>query len=115
MLLTELVKKIENVQFTTTEKKMEKEKSHTIKIVEVSPSDCVEGGWDVWVEVDGVEGNVSLLPLSNGVYDPDGVPSSWGSLDMWLSESLVDYAAAGDSRELLNEIEGEASEAIRRT
>ena len=92
---------------------MEKEKSHIIKIIEVSSSDCVEGGWDVWVEVDGVAGNVSLLPLSDGVYDLDGTPSSWGSLDTWLSESLIDYAK--DSRELLNEIEGEASEAIQKS
>ena len=96
---------------------MEKEKLHIIKIIEVSPSDCVEGGWDVWVEVDGVAGNVSLLPLSNGVYDLDGIPSSWGSLDTWLSESLVDYAihCIRDIRELLNEIESEASEAIQKS
>lgn len=90
-----------------------------IKVKEIRSSTYMPGGWDVdiSVEPEGVEGRVSLLPLSHGEYDPiKGVPRRWGySVFSWMSEGLGHfvYRSWRNRRHVEAEIEDTVSAAIQ--
>ena len=89
-----------------------------IKVKEIRSSTYMPGGWDVdiSVEPEGVEGRVSLLPLSHGEYDPvKGVPHRWGySIFSWMSEGLGHFVyRSGDRWDVEAAIEDTVSAAIQ--
>lgn len=58
----------------------------TITVTKTGPSTCSDyrGAIDACVTVDGVEGEVTLLPR-----EQDGMLDSWGpSIDFWASDNL---------------------------
>jgi len=76
----------------------------------VRPGETGAGGWDLDVTVDGVEGELTLLPRAY-----DGQPGSWGSPDHWVSSPLLDSLREDPERlrDALATIEDAAARAVR--
>ena len=69
---------------------------HSIEIgIATETTTGVEHGIDVVVSVDGVDGEVTLLPAEDGV----GGYGSWGSPDHWVSGDLLVYIRTLDDAE----------------